>query len=90
VQPALAGALGAGVGLGTLLCRSKTGQQQAEIATQQRDQNIGLLVAQIVAEGQLTLTPEQRMLAERLILENARCVCEVLSKEQNQARWDVE
>jgi transcriptional regulator with XRE-family HTH domain len=54
-QPAIAvaGAFGAGVGLGAILPRSKTGQQETDKASQQRDQTIKLLVAQIVAEGQL-------------------------------------
>jgi transcriptional regulator with XRE-family HTH domain len=84
-QPSIVGvgALGAGVSLGTILPRSRIGQQQIDTGSQQRDQTIKLLVAQIVAEGQLTLSPEQRMLAERLISENARSVCEVLAKEQD-------
>ena len=82
VQPVVAGAFGAGVGLGAILPRSKTGQQQTGSGLQQRDQSIGLLVEQAMAEAQLT--PEQRILAERLILENARSVCEVLAKEQDE------
>jgi transcriptional regulator with XRE-family HTH domain len=66
VQPAIAGALGAGVGLGVIL---------------PRERNIGFLVKQTVDEFQLT--PEKRMLAERLILENARSICEVLAKDQD-------
>jgi transcriptional regulator with XRE-family HTH domain len=86
VQPALAGlvSLGSGVGLGTIPSHSRTDKQQTETATQQRDQSIKLLVTQIVDEKQLTLTPEERLLAERLILENARAVCEVLAQEQDQ------
>lgn len=82
VQPVVAGAFGAGVGLGAILPRSKTGQQQTGSGLQQRDQSIGLLVEQAMDEAQLT--PEQRILAERLILENARSVCEVLAKEQDE------
>jgi hypothetical protein len=82
----VAGAFGAGVGLGTVLSRSRTGQQETDTAPQQSDQTIKLLVAQIEAERQLTLTPEKRLLAERLISENIRSVCEVLAKEQNQER----
>ena len=79
---AVAGALGAGVGLGAILPRSRTGQAHTEIAPQQQNQNIGSLVERIVADSQLT--PTQRILAERLVLENARSVCEVLAKEQDQ------
>jgi transcriptional regulator with XRE-family HTH domain len=84
VQPALAGAFGSGVGLGAILARYRTGQQQTESASQHRDQTIGFLVDQTLDEAQLT--PEARMLARRLILENARSVCEVLAKEQDQQR----
>lgn len=49
-----------------------------------RNQNLGFLVEQTVIEAQLT--PEQTILAERLILENARSVCDVLAKEQGQER----
>jgi transcriptional regulator with XRE-family HTH domain len=85
-QPAIAGALGSGVGLDAILPHSRSGQQRTDTWSQQRDQTIKLLVAQIVAEGQLTLTPEQRMLAERLIEEHARAVCHVLATEQDQKR----
>jgi transcriptional regulator with XRE-family HTH domain len=78
---AVAESLGSGVGFDETLSRSGTGQQQTDTASQQLDKNIELLVAQIVVEAQLTLTPEKRMLAECLILENARSVCEVLAKE---------
>jgi transcriptional regulator with XRE-family HTH domain len=84
--PAAAVALGAGVGLGAILPPSRTGQQQTDTASQQPDQTIKLLIAQIAAESQLILTPEKKMLAEHLILENARSVCEVLAKEQDQQR----
>jgi transcriptional regulator with XRE-family HTH domain len=81
LQPAIAGteALGSGVGLGALLSRYRKSQQQIETASQQLDQNIGLLVERTVTEAQLS--PEKRILAGRLILENARSVCEVLAKE---------
>lgn len=81
LQPAIAGtgALGSGVGLGAILSRSRTGQQQTVTASQQLDQNIGLLVEQTIDEFQLT--SEMKMLAKRLILENARSVCEVLANE---------
>ena len=81
MRPALTGeSLGAGPTLRSVPTRARTGQQPTETATQQRDQSIKLLVAQIVEEKQLTLTPEKRLLAERLILENAQAVCEVLAK----------
>lgn len=84
-KKATVGAFGSGVGLGAVIPHSRTGQAHIEAASQQLDQNIGLLlVKQIVDEAQLT--PEQRILAERLILENARTVCEVLTKEQDQER----
>lgn len=75
------GAFGAGVSLDALLPPSRTNQQQSEITTQQHCQNIGFFVEleQTMAEAQLT--PEKHILAERLILENARSVCEVLAKE---------
>lgn len=80
----LAGALGAGVGLGAILSSARTGQQQTDIGSQQLDQNIGLLVEQTMDKAQLA--PEKRMLAGRLIVENARSVCEVLANEQDQQR----
>jgi hypothetical protein len=88
LQPSITEAvgLGSGVGFDATLTRSRIGQQQADTAAQQRDQTIKLLVAQIAAEGQLTLTAEKRVLAERLILETALSVCEVLAKEQDQQR----
>lgn len=79
---AVAGALGSGVGLGAVIPRSRKGQQQTDTASQQQDQTIGLRVEQTLAEAQLA--PEKRILAERLIAEHARCVCEVLVKEQDQ------
>jgi transcriptional regulator with XRE-family HTH domain len=82
--PAVAGAPGSGVGLIAMINSSRTGQP--ETASQQRDQIIKLLVAQILVEGQLTLTPEKRMLAERLISEIACSVCEVVAKELDQQR----
>jgi ribosome-binding protein aMBF1 (putative translation factor) len=81
---AVAGAFGAGAGLGALLPRSRTGQQQTDTASQQPGQDIGLLVKQIVTEAQLP--PEKRMLAEQLIEETARTVCEVLAKEGEEER----
>jgi transcriptional regulator with XRE-family HTH domain len=74
-----AGAFGSGVGLGTTLPPSRTPQQQAETDSN-RDPNIEFFaeLKQIVSEVQLT--PEKRILAERLILESARTVCEVLQK----------
>jgi transcriptional regulator with XRE-family HTH domain len=79
-----AGAFGAGVGLGAILLRSKTGQQETDTASQQHGQDIGLLVKQIVAEAQLL--PEKERLAGRLIEEHARAVCHVLATEQDQQR----
>jgi transcriptional regulator with XRE-family HTH domain len=79
--PAMAEAFGSGPGLGSIPPRSSTGQQQIETNLQQRNQNIELLVVQIVAEAKLPLTPEKRRLAERLILETVRTVCEVLAEE---------
>jgi transcriptional regulator with XRE-family HTH domain len=85
-MPRLAGAFGSGVGLDTIPSRSRTPQQQTETDSKQRDPNISFLaeLKQIVSEIQLT--PEKRILAERLILENARSVYEVLAKEQDQER----
>lgn len=45
-----------------------------------RDQHLGLLVEQTRDEFQLT--PEKRRLAEQLIVENARLVCQILANEQ--------
>jgi transcriptional regulator with XRE-family HTH domain len=83
VQPVIAGtgALGSGVGLGSILSRSRTGQQQTVTASQQLDQNIGLLVEQTIDEFQLT--SEMKMLAKRLIEEHVRAVCHVLATEQD-------
>jgi transcriptional regulator with XRE-family HTH domain len=81
---AVAGAFGAGVGLGAILPRSRTGQQQTDTGSQQHSQDIGFLVKQIVAEAQLP--PEKRILAGRLIEEHARAVCHVLAAEQDQQR----
>ena len=80
-QAAIAGTgvLGSGASLGAILPRSRTGQQQTDSGPQQRDQHIGFLVKQTVDKFQLT--PQKRILAERLILENARSVCEVLANE---------
>lgn len=44
------------------------------------DHDLGLLVKQTVDEFQLT--PEMRRLAEQLIVENARLVCQTLANEQ--------
>lgn len=85
-QPTPAGAPGSGVGFLAMLNRSSTGQQQPDTTSRQRDQTIKLLVTQIEAETQITLRPENRMLAERLISEIARSVCEVAAKEQDQQR----
>jgi transcriptional regulator with XRE-family HTH domain len=85
LQPAITGtgALGSGVSIDAILPRFRTGRQQTETTPQQSDQNIGLLVEQTVDEAQLI--PEQRILAEHLILENARSVCHVLAKKRDSA-----
>jgi transcriptional regulator with XRE-family HTH domain len=84
--PTGTGALGSGVSFDELLPRSRMGQQQAGTSAQQLDQIIALLVNEIVGGTQLTLTPEKRILAERLILENSLSVCEVLANERDQER----
>jgi transcriptional regulator with XRE-family HTH domain len=81
-----AGAFGSGSGLEDQRPRSTAGQQQTDTGSQQLDQIIALLVKQIVDGAQLTLTPEKRILAEWLILENSLSVCGVLAKEQDQRR----
>jgi len=68
MPPAITGAGGFGSGVGLG-------------AILRRRQNIGSLIEQTVTEAQLT--PEKRLLAERLILENARLVCQILAKEQD-------
>jgi hypothetical protein len=81
----VAGAFGAGPGLDAILPRISVGQQQTDTTgSQQRDQDIGFLVKQIVAEAQLP--PEKKILAGRLIEEHARAVCHVLATEQDQQR----
>ena len=84
--PAAAGAWGAGHGLGPRLARASTGQQPTAPAAHPGDHTLQVLVAQIAAERQYTLTPEQRRLAARLIGENARAVCAVLATAPEQQR----
>jgi transcriptional regulator with XRE-family HTH domain len=80
------GAFGAGDGLDAILSSSRTVQQQIENSTQQHNHNIGFLTELEQMAQETQLTSEKRILAERLIVENARLVYQVLAKGQDQER----
>jgi hypothetical protein len=83
--PAVGEVLGANVGLGEILPRSRTGQQ-TETSTKPHNQNIGFLAELVQMAREAQLPPEKRMLAEQLIVENARLVYQVLAREPHRQR----
>jgi len=83
--PAVGVGLGANVSLGAILPRSRTGQL-TETSTEQHDQNIGFLAELVQMAREAQLPPERRMLAEQLIVENARLVYQVLAREPHRQR----